>query len=1388
MKPYLKFVIDHDFILLSNNERGLRACDVSAICSLAVSTKHLQEQIGEKGVGFKSVFAASNQPTLISHAWKFAFYVPGPDAMAYITPRWIADETVLARVRDRVANEPLNTHLYLPLKFPLHTPEAEGFLDQLVQTIDPYILINLCQLQTIEIIDERRKQTTLLTKNVSTMEQHRWDECIIFEGLEFRNLSQSLVHLAGGSQQNSFQMYSTNITVPVAINERGVTSRTILLIVAFPSSTQCELKYNVYTGLPVCNLGFNFLFNAGFELVTNRESVRENVPSNDSIRNHLSVLFVYLLLNDLNLRKHLDHYCPSTTSDQIKHSPWWLVMVYRIHELLRKHILALLTVDTGKSLRRLNPDLGPLVSGKQLFDYASIQIVGQGNGILTDEQLKILQVQPVSIVDVLNCFSNRDDQSNEFRREFLRWAQTQDADWWNVVYRHIDQSMSDELGILLLRKPIFLLQIDSCRQYLPIDRAPSAIFCVSDDLSLNMWKRQLILLRYTSKCERRALLKSKQVFRLVDADLIHIIRCDHLQILCSLKTSNATPIQIEEVWQDLAYLKTKIDVVNKSDTFLVPISNSPLLAPIQNATLPIILGANVQEFLSTSHRHVIRFPYSSHSLYDHLEWENFFLQMNCQKPMLYWSDQRTMDRFPILYSLEKINSGQLAEEIFTQQSFHTQQCLREFLIVAHAHGREELYPVSTVFDRDIIRDLLFLPRIDIPRTCFSLAKRLGIICDYDCRACVTVLQVLSDQKNTDAMLYVYWLGHLQLYLRQHDIDDQAIELASGIRIYLPDYRQFRSLTELILQQDHDEHQESITLVSEYLGLSIISPSINSIYWQYKDLFDRLKCTCTVDQAHLLQTIRLASHDKSNFHALGDGMTVLKETGVEKLIRLYQHLETLLLKCVMEGKTDDTLQNVVVQTRHPTLSCGSREDWEGRFRLRNTTVSRALQILIGLDQQNEPLPLLTSDHRLVTSASGLFVYACMEEKIIENLTKDAGKRFFILPLITATCPLLLAALNINYVEQRGKICWIHKNSNMEQILDVVTKIFRETLDDNAEKIQVVVSKYANVTLWLSDLASLDYGDVEPKENVDSYTFDSYFDFWIFDNTVLLCITANDALTRKVMIAASALATFLHKRRQMSLEMAQSIAQMKINDSISFSMAGYANISSSGPAYYSYMDVIFPMENLSIGTNAILLGNPSDPELHSVHYGERSRMIQQRDEELIYRARMEQQDHRTLDWRNPKKARPQCYPIVDYQKRILVGEKAEYFFFLYLQKKYGDTYINPIENWRSSNRRKRFPTRSHGIDDTLGYDLFVEDRMEIFVKGSGASTKKCYFEIKGIADSFNVEETQFHVSRNERDLCEAIAFNEQRKEAEAYFIVIVENCLKTTETGLAAVIDW
>ena len=73
-----------------NNETGFESKHVASICAVGQSTKSGQQgYIGEKGIGFKSVFVVSSRPHIFSNGYQFYFRKPDTeDPLGYIVPHW----------------------------------------------------------------------------------------------------------------------------------------------------------------------------------------------------------------------------------------------------------------------------------------------------------------------------------------------------------------------------------------------------------------------------------------------------------------------------------------------------------------------------------------------------------------------------------------------------------------------------------------------------------------------------------------------------------------------------------------------------------------------------------------------------------------------------------------------------------------------------------------------------------------------------------------------------------------------------------------------------------------------------------------------------------------------------------------------------------------------------------------------------------------------------------------------------------------------------------------------------------------------------------------------------------------------------------------------------
>ena len=91
--PALKFIVGLTSVTVLNNEVGFNERNIHAICDVGRSTKkaHRSGYIGQKGIGFKSVFRITDTPEIHSGGYHIRFDAKC-DAIGYILPHWIEEE------------------------------------------------------------------------------------------------------------------------------------------------------------------------------------------------------------------------------------------------------------------------------------------------------------------------------------------------------------------------------------------------------------------------------------------------------------------------------------------------------------------------------------------------------------------------------------------------------------------------------------------------------------------------------------------------------------------------------------------------------------------------------------------------------------------------------------------------------------------------------------------------------------------------------------------------------------------------------------------------------------------------------------------------------------------------------------------------------------------------------------------------------------------------------------------------------------------------------------------------------------------------------------------------------------------------------------------------
>ncbi|KAK0061751.1 protein NO VEIN isoform X6, partial [Biomphalaria pfeifferi] len=273
VSPSIKFVIDHAGVKVLNNELGFKEKNIRAICDVGKSTKskHTSGYIGQKGIGFKSVFRMTGCPEVHSNGFHIYFDInDGP--MGYILPHWKENFEL---------DENWQTQIILPwtedIKQQVHT-HAARFND-----IQPSLLLFLHRLKEITIENKVEGSRIFMSRQ------------------DFENGDIKITHSHGTDKWLVLRktLDATNISLQA---KSGVEVESTEIALAFPlkntklMKTQMKLeKLPVFAFLPLRSYGFRFIVQGDFDVPSSREDVDRDSFWNQWLRNEIHVLFIEAL-------------------------------------------------------------------------------------------------------------------------------------------------------------------------------------------------------------------------------------------------------------------------------------------------------------------------------------------------------------------------------------------------------------------------------------------------------------------------------------------------------------------------------------------------------------------------------------------------------------------------------------------------------------------------------------------------------------------------------------------------------------------------------------------------------------------------------------------------------------------------------------------------------------------------------------------------------------------------------------------------------------------------------------------------------------------------------------------------------------------------------------
>jgi hypothetical protein len=379
-------------LIAQNNEIGFQPANVRSLSSVGQSTKKKDDShgyIGEKGIGFKSVFRITDCPHIISNGFQFRFQKPTEDEpLGYLLPHWI--DTVPPGVETGL------TAILLPL-----LPGKRDLIEAQFARIAPETVLFLKKIRSLRLGANR----TILSTGQAPC-----------------------VSIASNGTEVSYFVQNATYAKPTDITEDkrpGISLREVT--VAFPLQEQIRCTGRLFAYLPTeFDTGLPFLVNADFILNSNRERVLEDRRWNQWLRDQIAPTFVTAFLSVLEnprwqdsahrflpvascIAPGADFARPVVEAIQTALKSERCVLTDERHQALPEHV-----VVPGALSRRLLSDIP-----KNRLKFALLHPSWESNW---NDRLKPIGVQPLTFTQVFEACSETD---------FLT---SRDIEWWETMF------------------------------------------------------------------------------------------------------------------------------------------------------------------------------------------------------------------------------------------------------------------------------------------------------------------------------------------------------------------------------------------------------------------------------------------------------------------------------------------------------------------------------------------------------------------------------------------------------------------------------------------------------------------------------------------------------------------------------------------------------------------------------------------------------------------------------------------------------------------------------------------------------------------------------------------------------------------------------------------
>ncbi|KAL5542662.1 hypothetical protein UlMin_010372 [Ulmus minor] len=281
VEPTLTFILQDSGITVLNNERGFSAQNIRALCDVGNSTKKGSNAgyIGQKGIGFKSVFRITDAPEIHSNGFHVKFDI-SDGQIGFVLPTVVAPcnlglfSRMASSGSDQLDSKRWNTCIVLPFRSSLSEGTVMKSIMSMFLDLHPSLLLFLHRLQCIKFRNLLEDSFVVMRKEI---------------------VGDGIIRVSHGKEKMTWLVVSQKLNAGFLRPDVQMTE----ISMAFTLQESASGGYSplldqqpVFAFLPLRTYGMKFIVQGDFVLPSSREEVDGDSPWNQWLLSEFPDLFV----------------------------------------------------------------------------------------------------------------------------------------------------------------------------------------------------------------------------------------------------------------------------------------------------------------------------------------------------------------------------------------------------------------------------------------------------------------------------------------------------------------------------------------------------------------------------------------------------------------------------------------------------------------------------------------------------------------------------------------------------------------------------------------------------------------------------------------------------------------------------------------------------------------------------------------------------------------------------------------------------------------------------------------------------------------------------------------------------------------------------------------